>query len=120
MPALRPLFSRWFPRLFGSHLGGKSDDRIYDNSDGVTASANATAGGTNKSHKHNRHSINYKLSSFKPSRKHALTEIRGISPTGSEDEIMTYNGILRTTNVNVSYENAKRGDAASNISSDIP
>lgn len=31
---------------------------------------------------------------------------------------MTYNGILRTTNFNVEYEDAKRSDAASNVSSD--
>ncbi|RKK24759.1 hypothetical protein BFJ65_g2685 [Fusarium oxysporum f. sp. cepae] len=29
------------------------------------------------------------------------TEIRGYSPNGSEEEIMTYNGILRTTAVDI-------------------
>lgn len=33
---------------------------------------------------------------------------------------MTYNGILRTTNVNVTYEDTKRSDTGSNMSSDMP
>ncbi|KAM0245905.1 hypothetical protein ACHAP5_005055 [Fusarium lateritium] len=40
------------------------------------------------------------------------TEIRGYSPNGSEEEIMTYNGILRTTAVDIRYDDARSQDSA--------
>lgn len=41
------------------------------------------------------------------------TEIWSTSPTGSDEEIMTYNGILGTTNANLTYEsNTSVGDDA--------
>ncbi|KAH7309754.1 hypothetical protein B0I35DRAFT_515158 [Stachybotrys elegans] len=123
MPSLRPLFSRWFPKLF---------DLSQDKSSGeVYGSANLTVGGSQmpgappRSNHRERTSMNYMLRDLHPSRmgnKGTHTEIRGTSPTGSEDEIMTYNGILRTTNVNVSYEDkeTKRSDTSSHLSTDIP
>jgi hypothetical protein len=36
--------------------------------------------------------------------KNGHTECRSVSPSGSEEEIMTYNGIMRTTDVQVRFE----------------
>ncbi|KEY69273.1 hypothetical protein S7711_01724 [Stachybotrys chartarum IBT 7711] len=114
MPALRPLFARWLPRLFRSNAA-RSSEPPYGSYYG--GSANVTVGGSNmKSGRRESHATNYRLKELHSSRKNARAEIRGDSPTGSEEEIMTYNGILRTTNVNISYEDAKRSDAGSSIS----
>ncbi|VUC28752.1 unnamed protein product [Clonostachys rosea] len=115
MPALRPLFSRWYPKLFGTESGGKSHSTPYDNSLGQTSRVTAQNNRSNV-----RDSSGYALKDLHPSRKHNQhTEIRGISPSGSEEEIMTYNGILRTTNVAVQYEDTKRSDNDSHVSSDV-
>ncbi|CAH0051862.1 unnamed protein product [Clonostachys solani] len=115
MPALRPLFSRWYPKLFGTDSGGKSNSTPYDNSLGQTSRATAQNNRSNV-----RDSSHYALKDLHPARKHNQhTEIRGISPSGSEEEIMTYNGILRTTNVAVQYEDTKKSDNDSHVSSDI-
>jgi hypothetical protein len=117
MPALRPLFSRWWPKLFDISAAKSSDNNYAIRTYG--GSVNVTGGGGNKSG--NRDS-NYPLKDLHGSRRqNHHTEIRGISPSGSEEEIMTYNGILRTTNVNVSYEDTKRNDKSevvSTVSSD--
>lgn len=115
MPALRPLFSRWYPRLFGSGNSGKSTEPYGANTG--NASAHVTSGG---SRNRESHSMNYMLKDMHPARKQQHTEIRGVSPSGSEEEIMTYNGILRTTNVNVMYEDTKRSDTnSSRLSRDM-
>ncbi|KAK7409380.1 hypothetical protein QQX98_008442 [Neonectria punicea] len=115
IPALRPLFSRWYPKLFGN-----SSAKQIDKPQGSGAFSNATYGNGSRSTRNNQaHSMNYMLNDLHPSRKHAHTEIRGVSPTGSEEEIMTYNGIVRTTNVDVIYEDAKKSDASSSISNEI-
>ncbi|WZH50305.1 hypothetical protein QYS62_011549 [Fusarium acuminatum] len=94
-PALRPLFRRMFPRLFS----GKStnDTRNYNT---PSHYANGTAGG-----------MSFQLKDIHRSR--TQTEIRGYSPNGSEEEIMTYNGILRTTAVAIKYDDAHSTDRAS-------
>lgn len=124
MPALRPLLSRWLPNLFPDFSGRSSGNT--GNGDTL-----ATIGGTNSAtargrgtHNHDGgHSSNHHmLKDLHPYRKKQQqhTEIRGTSPTGSEEEIMTYNGILRTTNFDVKYEDAKRSDRGSKTSSDMP
>jgi hypothetical protein len=112
MPALRPLFSRWYPKLFGNN-SDKSSEKPYGSYMG--AFSNITS---KKSRNRESHSAGFMLDDLHPSRKHAHTEIRGVSPTGSEEEIMTYDGILRTTNVNVVYENAKRSEVGSSVSNE--
>ena len=112
MPALRPLLTRWFPKLFGNSSGNSSEPQ-----NGVYGSM--TFGGTKQSGSNAPRSMNYALKELHTSRKTNRTEIRGDSPTGSEEEIMTYNGILRTTNFNVQYEDAKRSDADSNVSTEL-
>ena len=134
MPALRPLFSRLLPRLFGSTNSGNNNRSGGAHGDSTIGGASGTltygGSGASRSHQRESHAMNYMFKDLNlhPARKQAHTEIRGVSPDGSEEEIMTYNGILRTTNVNVRYEDAKRsdggsttnGDGGSNISSDVP
>jgi hypothetical protein len=121
MPALRPLLSRWLPNLFPDFSGRSSGT-------GGGGDTLATIGGTNSATARGRNagvessSNHHILKDLHPYRKKQQqhTEIRGTSPTGSEEEIMTYNGILRTTNFNVRYEDAKRSDRGSKTSSDLP
>ncbi|KAG5791067.1 hypothetical protein H9Q69_009874 [Fusarium xylarioides] len=80
-PALRPLFRRMFPRLFS---GKSTNDTGKYNT--PSRYGNGTAG-VSSFHLKDMH------------RSRTQTEIRGYSPNGSEEEIMTYNGILRTTAV---------------------
>jgi hypothetical protein len=113
MPALRPLGSRWFPKLFGTDQSKSGDQPYINNRYG--GSSHIASGVRNKSHTRESHYALKDLgSSWKQSQR---TEIRGTSPSGSEEEIMTYNGILRTTNVNVTYE-GKRSDRGSRMSSE--
>ncbi|KAF4974844.1 hypothetical protein FZEAL_8305 [Fusarium zealandicum] len=101
VPALRPLFRRWFPKLFGG-TSRKTTGTPYGNKYGTGTR------GTN-----GMRSANYdgpgdiRLKNLRGSRAHH-TEIRSSSPNGSEEEIMTYNGIMRTTNVDVAYENTSK------------
>jgi hypothetical protein len=102
IPALRPLFRRWFPALFGGSSGvtsGTPYGERYGNS----------TRGTHGLRSHNHDNIH--LKDLRGSRNQR-TEIRSVSPTGSEEEIMTYNGIMRTTNINVAYENTSKGNVA--------
>ncbi|OBS24610.1 hypothetical protein FPOA_05150 [Fusarium poae] len=102
IPALRPLFRRWFPALFGGSSGVTSGtpygDRYGNNSRGTHGL---------RSHNHD----NIHLKDLRGARNQR-TEIRSVSPTGSEEEIMTYNGIMRTTNINVAYEDTSKCNLA--------
>lgn len=85
-PALRPLFRRMFPGLFSNKSSNEAMEynapSRYGNSTGIR---HTTATGS------------FPLRDIHLSKTH--TEIRGHSPNGSEEEIMTYNGIIRTTAV---------------------
>jgi hypothetical protein len=78
-PALRPLFRRMFPRLFSGK--GTNDTRKYNT---PSRYANGTAGG-----------MSFQLKDIHRSK--TQTEIRAYSPSRSKEEIITYNGILRTS-----------------------
>ncbi|KAF5602542.1 integral membrane protein PTH11 [Fusarium pseudocircinatum] len=91
-PALRPLFRRMFPRLFS---GKSTNDTGKYNT--PSRYGNGTAG-VSSFHLKDMH------------RSRTQTEIRGYSPNGSEEEIMTYNGILRTTAVDIKYGDAHSTD----------
>ena len=80
-PALRPLFRKMFPRLFSGRTTNEAG--IYKSQ---SKYGNGT-GGVGSFHLKDM------------SRTRTQTEIRGYTPNGSEEEIMTYNGILRTTAV---------------------
>ncbi|KAK6220974.1 cfem domain-containing protein [Colletotrichum tabaci] len=94
VPALRPLFRRWMPKLFGGGTTHKKSDRTdyYDN----------YATGSRRKHAGTQGEDDIILREMRS--KGHRAEIRSVSPTGSEEGIMTYNGIVRTTNVKVHYE----------------
>ncbi|GJC93130.1 integral membrane protein [Colletotrichum higginsianum] len=94
VPALRPLFHRWMPKLFG---GGTTDKKsaMTDYYDGY-------ATGSRQKHAGAQGEDGIILREMRS--KGHRAEIRSVSPTGSEEGIMTYNGIVRTTNVKVHYE----------------
>ncbi|KAI8679160.1 hypothetical protein NCS57_00192800 [Fusarium keratoplasticum] len=91
VPALRYLVRNWFPQLFGSSAKGK-----YDTSGQMYYGQASRTGARTTDH--------IGLKDIRGSRHH--TEIRSESPTGSEEEIMTYNGIIRTMDVHQSYSQA--------------
>ncbi|WYZ44622.1 hypothetical protein EsH8_VII_001058 [Colletotrichum jinshuiense] len=100
-PALRPMFRKWWPKLFGAVSSGK------------TGSGLKYYGSSSRPRNTLHESDNITLKDMRMTRSQHHTEIRSNSPTGSEEEIMTYNGIIRTTNVNLTYEsNASVGDDA--------
>ncbi|CAG7559401.1 unnamed protein product, partial [Fusarium equiseti] len=91
-PALRPLFRKMFPRPFSGRTTNEA---------GVYKSQSKYGNGTGG------------VGSFHlkdMSRTRTQTEIRGYTPNGSEEEIMTYNGILRTTAVDIKYDDALSTD----------
>ncbi|GKU07530.1 cfem protein [Fusarium langsethiae] len=102
IPALRPLFRRWFPALFGGSSGVTSGTPYSDRYGNSTR-------GTHGLRSHNHDNIH--LKDLRGARNQR-TEIRSVSPTGSEEEIMTYNGIMRTTNINVAYEDTPKSNFA--------
>lgn len=110
-PALRPVFARWFPRLFSS--GSKSGAHGYRYGDnpygqyGGRSTVGATSGGTTNTNTNNKTPTAVR-SAFPlrdlTGRRGDRTEIRTQSPTSSEEEIMTYHGIMRKTDITVQIE----------------
>lgn len=94
VPALRPLFRRWMPKLFGGGTTHKKSARAdyYDN----------YATGSRRKHAGTQGEDDIILREMRS--KGHRAEIRSVSPTGSEEGIMAYNGIVRTTNVKIHYE----------------
>lgn len=93
-PALRPLFVKWFPRVFSSFKSSTnkySKDR-YDRS-------------TDKNSRNNTIARSNHNSTFALKDMRGRSEIRSHSPAESEEEIMTYNGILKTSDIVVAYTN---------------
>lgn len=108
-PALRPLFLKWFPRFFSAlkSSSNKYSKDQYGRSTGTTTKrSRAGTGGPLSSH-HHHHANAFPLKDMKGAR----SEIRGHSPTNSEEEIMTYNGILKTSEVAVHYGDREAKDA---------
>ncbi|PVH78373.1 hypothetical protein DL98DRAFT_397420, partial [Cadophora sp. DSE1049] len=111
-PALRPLLKAWFPNVFGSLTSGASRGP-YGSKSKMGASRDAMKSHINTSKGNTLTSKNGSKSPFGNSSfamkdlKRGTSEIRSQSPSGSEEEIMTYNGIVRTTEVNVHYGEEK-------------
>ncbi|KAK8032083.1 hypothetical protein PG990_001817 [Apiospora arundinis] len=123
-PALRPLLRHFFPSLFSV----ASEDDYYPkhvaSGDG-TANTNHNPYGQGsrnfskkiygdmsrtRSHHHhqNQNSIAMKpLRGFDSPHHSGHVEVRGSTPTGSDEAIMTYNGIMRTMDVKVQYEDTE-------------
>lgn len=95
-PALRPLFRQWFPRLFSTNTNGGSG---YPDTYGLSGNhrSRVTAG---RSEHHHSMTPGMVLKDLKDK---SQFKVRSHSPSASEEEIMTYNGIMRTTAVRVSY-----------------
>nr|ALM31973.1 decarboxylase_GME3443 [Daldinia eschscholzii IFB-TL01] len=101
-PALRPLFMVWFPRFFSSLRGtGNQNYRYRDEPYALNGTGNANKSGGNGNSSKGEHL--YGTSSFALRDMKGRTEIRSHSPTTSEEEIMTYNGIVRTTEVEIEF-----------------
>ncbi|KAI1649672.1 hypothetical protein F4815DRAFT_499428 [Daldinia loculata] len=101
-PALRPLFMVWFPRFFSSLRGTSNQNYRYRDGPYAlndTGNANKSSGNGNGS----KGDHLYGTSSFALRDMKRRTEIRGHSPTTSEEEIMTFNGIVRTTEVDIQF-----------------
>jgi hypothetical protein len=149
-PALRPLFRSLLPGLFAgssARYGANNYNNTYANSNsryfsgrgtGAGSLAGGPGGGTGlgSAVRHGQGaetalsrggSIHLKNLRVNKSGKNGHTECRSISPSGSEEEIMTYNGIMRTTDVRVQvhFEGVESGtlaaetDQASRASSDL-
>ncbi|KAF7562140.1 hypothetical protein G7046_g1982 [Stylonectria norvegica] len=101
-PALRPLFRRMFPGLFSNK--SSNDNGAYNYN---TPSNYGTGTGLRHTAGHGA----FPLKDMHAGKTH--TEIRGHSPNGSEEEIMTYNGIIRTTAVDIKFDQATLSDRGS-------
>ncbi|GAB1318388.1 hypothetical protein MFIFM68171_08598 [Madurella fahalii] len=129
-PALRPLFRSWMPTLFGGSTDRYGANKYTPNpSSRYFTGPNSVAtigggGGNNSAVRHGgRDSVSRHGSiPLKNLRgiKTGHAECRSVSPSGSEEEIMTYNGIMRTTNVRVHFDgNGIPPDQSSQASSDL-
>ncbi|KAI0835309.1 hypothetical protein F5Y06DRAFT_299728 [Hypoxylon sp. FL0890] len=104
-PALRPLFMVWFPRFFSSLRGTTNPNYRYRGGPYVKDTGNANKSGNKPGtcEGSSKGDNIYGTSSFALKDMKRRTEIRGHSPTTSEEEIMTYNGIVRTTEVDIEF-----------------
>lgn len=95
-PALRPLFRKWFPRFFSTRTG---DNTGYPDTYGLSGNhrSRITGGRTNDHHSMTPGMV------LKDLKDKSQYKVRSHSPSASEEEIMTFNGIMRTTAVRVSY-----------------
>ena len=103
-PAMRPLLKTWFPKIFSS-LSGDTSGRPYGSKYGKSGGTqDALKSQTAKqSSKHSYGNNSFAMKDMKGAKR---TEIREASPTASEEQIMTYNGIVRTTEIDVEYGDA--------------
>ena len=107
-PALQPLFRKWFPRVFSNRSGGNS---AYADTYGQSGNHRSRiTAGRNEHH----HSMRPGMQ-LKDLKDKSQFKVRSHSPSASEEEIMTFNGIMRTTAVRVSYgeDERKNGEHAS-------
>lgn len=120
-PALRPLFRAWMPTLFGGSTDRYGPNRYTPNPGShffTGGNSVATIGGhggtgTNSAVRRGGGDRDIPLKGLRGMGKNGHSECRSVSPSGSEEEIMTYNGIMRTTDVRVQY-----GEGASTIPPD--
>ncbi|KAK7966392.1 integral membrane protein PTH11 [Apiospora aurea] len=123
-PALRPLLRHFFPSLFAL----SSEDDYYPKSPGAGSKSHPYGQGSRnfsskkayggdmsrtRSLHHqpkNQHGNNIAmkpLRGFDSPNHSGHVEVRGSTPTGSDEAIMTYNGIMRTMDVKVQYEDTE-------------
>lgn len=100
-PSLKPLLGRWFPQIFSTpgYLSEKpSKHSRY-------GSRTPTNGGATVDRTRQRGVVGTQSFALKDLRHGTDKESRAESPTGSEEEIMTYHGIMRTRDYTVRYAN---------------
>ncbi|KAL0944005.1 uncharacterized protein CTRU02_201892 [Colletotrichum truncatum] len=101
-PALRGLFLRWFPKFFASLKSSSNGRYGYGRSGDPTKKSRVTATATRGRSTTHTESNTFQLKNMK-----GRSEIRSHSPTTSEEEIMTYDGIMRTREVNIVYDDKR-------------
>ncbi|KAF4849039.1 hypothetical protein CGCSCA4_v004601 [Colletotrichum siamense] len=104
-PALRGLFLRWFPKFFASLKSSSNGRYGYGRSGDPTKKSRTTA--TVTTNTRGRSGTTNRDNTFQLKNMKGRSEIRGHSPTTSEEEIMTYDGIMRTTEVNIVYDDKR-------------
>ena len=105
-PALRPLFRKWFPRLFSTRTGGGS---AYPDTYGLSGNHRSRITGGRSEHHHSM-TPGMVLKDLKDLKDKSQYKVRSHSPSASEEEIMTFDGIMRTTAVRVSYADEEHKD----------
>ncbi|RDW85700.1 hypothetical protein BP5796_04025 [Coleophoma crateriformis] len=110
-PALKPLFKKWFPRLFSSN-GNPYSSGPYagagSSAYGIRKSVRAThTGGAGLRSGHG----GFVLKDMK-----GRSEIRSTNRGDSEEEIMTFDGIVKTTDVSVRYMDSRQVANSANSS----
>lgn len=98
-PALRPMFLKWFPNFFSALRSSKNNYSPSRGRDERSMATNRTRGGTGV-----RSSLRGPFPLKEIKRRAA---IRTHSPTKSEEEIMTYDGIVRTSDVTVEFDDVE-------------
>ncbi|KAG9255525.1 uncharacterized protein F5Z01DRAFT_699210 [Emericellopsis atlantica] len=107
IPKLRPLFPKWFPSLFSGSSGQSHGRPTYGTSGYGSRSRGA------QTLQSGDHSGSKGISLTKIGRHHtSQTEVLSASPNDSEEEIMRYHVIVRTTNVQVEYEDRSQCQTA--------
>lgn len=109
IPALRPLGRLLMPGLFA----GSSVNYNTSRSGGNLRSDNPAI--------YNRHgtSVSIAMKSMRDGSHQAKhTECRSVSPNDSEEEIMTYHGIVKSTDVRVQFDSENDDRASSRMSND--
>jgi len=102
-PAVKPLFRKWFPRLFSSARSTDYTGGPYSSGTGRYASR-TVGGSTMKGSKSDRNT-------FEMNSRRGQSVLESTDRVDSEEEIMTFNGIVKTTNVSIQYvERAADGD----------
>lgn len=100
IPTLRPLFRQWFPTLFG----GSSQGRRPYYSEGAYGSRSRGAHTLQSDDRDASNAVSLKNLGGGSGSRALRTEVTSASPNTSEEEIMRYHGIMRTTNVHVEYD----------------
>ncbi|OBT83326.1 hypothetical protein VE02_08693 [Pseudogymnoascus sp. 03VT05] len=108
IPALRPLGRLLMPGLFA----GSSVNYNTSRSGGNLRSDNPAI--------YNRHgtSVSIAMKSMRDASQAKHTECRSVSPNDSEEEIMTYHGIVKSTDVRVQFDSENDDRASSRMSNE--
>ncbi|ROT43009.1 hypothetical protein SODALDRAFT_327179 [Sodiomyces alkalinus F11] len=117
-PALRGLFVKWFPRIFSSLKSTRQPGYGYQGGTGDKKQSRGHNTGTLGSHLQTNGDSSFQMKNMKSG---VRSTMGGSSPTTSEEEIMRYNGIMRTTDVDVVFDDkssAKGEDGRGKVSAD--